>query len=51
MQVWVLRDNPAVHFYKKCGGKWSGEQELKIGEQIVIEDAYVWVDLEKRLDI
>ena len=45
MQVWVLRDNPSVGFYKKCGGIFIDSQILTIGKQDVIEDAYVWADL------
>lgn len=46
MMVWVLRDNPAVEFYKKMGGNKYTEKEIAIGEQTLIEEAYSWNKLQ-----
>ena len=43
--VWVLKDNPCKSFYISLGGKLTGEKEIKIGEQILIEEAYCWKKL------
>ena len=45
MVVWVLADNPARHFYEHLGGKPAGEQRLQVGNQSVLERAYLWRDL------
>lgn len=46
MVVWVLADNPARHFYEHLGGVSAGEQELELGKRSVLEQAYIWHNLE-----
>ena len=46
MIVWVLKDNPYRRFYEKLGGKYIGEQFLKIGGRDYIEIAYGWESIE-----
>src|SRR5699024_12776051 len=43
--IWVLAENPSVHFYQAMGGKKIGEERIQIGEQFFIEHAYGWKDL------
>ncbi|HLR14744.1 MAG TPA: GNAT family N-acetyltransferase [Bacillota bacterium] len=43
--IWVLAENPSVHFYKAMGGTKIGEERIQIGEQFLIEHAYGWKDL------
>lgn len=45
MFVWVLRDNPARHFYQALGAKYLQEKPITIGAQELIESAYGWDDL------
>lgn len=45
IMVWVLERNPALQFYKKMGGEFIRKQEIKIGEEILIETAIGWKDL------
>ena len=45
--LWVLKANPACHFYEALGGKYLREQEIQIGNQQLIEVAYGWADTEK----
>lgn len=45
MVVWVLSDNPARGFYERLGGRPAGEQRLRVGEESVREQAYIWDDL------
>jgi ribosomal protein S18 acetylase RimI-like enzyme len=45
MLIWVLRDNPSKHFYIKMGGTFIKEVEMEIGEEKLIEQAYVWDDI------
>ncbi len=41
--LWVLKNNPTIEFYLKTGGHFSGESsDEKIGKQSVVEDCYVW---------
>lgn len=40
--VWVLKDNPATHFYQKLGGAYVTEAEDRIGEETFIEIALGW---------
>ncbi|RAP76139.1 GNAT family N-acetyltransferase [Paenibacillus montanisoli] len=42
LMLWVLRDNPALHFYEKMGGAVIGSKEIQIGEQLLIETALGW---------
>ncbi|HAE58404.1 MAG TPA: GNAT family N-acetyltransferase [Anaerolineae bacterium] len=46
MFVWVLRDNPARHFYQALGAKYLQEKPITIGTQELIESAYGWDDLD-----
>jgi hypothetical protein len=41
----VLKDNSAVDFYKKIGGILVEGKEIKIGEQILLEQCYAWSNL------
>jgi len=45
MMLWVLKENPAVNFYKKPGGKYITEKEIQIGEDRLIEIALGWKDI------
>jgi ribosomal protein S18 acetylase RimI-like enzyme len=45
MMVWVLADNPCRRFYEGLGGRLVGEQEIRIGEQVLDEVAYGWDDV------
>lgn len=45
MFVWVLRDNPARHFYQALGAKYLHEKPITIGTQELIESAYGWDNL------
>lgn len=43
--VWVLRENPARHFYARLGGMPFREQDIDIGPHRLVEVAYVWEDI------
>lgn len=45
MFVWVLRDNPARHFYQALCAKYLQEKPITIGAQELIESAYGWDNL------
>jgi L-amino acid N-acyltransferase YncA len=45
MMVWVLKDNPSKNFYIKMGGVLYTEEEITLGDQTLIEEAYGWSDL------
>jgi ribosomal protein S18 acetylase RimI-like enzyme len=46
MMLWVLQDNtPARKFYEALGGQYLYEKPIEIGEQMLIEVAYGWKDL------
>ncbi|MFO7585287.1 MAG: GNAT family N-acetyltransferase [Anaerolineales bacterium] len=45
MFVWVLRDNPARHFYQALGAKFLQEKPITIAKQELIESAYGWDDI------
>jgi GNAT superfamily N-acetyltransferase len=47
--VWVLRANPACHFYERLNGKYVREKEIEIGRQRLIEVAYGWEDAQTLL--
>lgn len=47
--VWVLKDNPAGHFYEALGGKLVTEKTVNIGGVDLIETAYGWEDISKLL--
>lgn len=41
--LWVLENNPAISFYEKTGGKFTGRtKEDEIGGQKVTELCYIW---------
>jgi len=40
--VWVLEDNPSLHFYTKLGGQSIASQKIKIGEELLTEVALGW---------
>ncbi|HMD84586.1 MAG TPA: GNAT family N-acetyltransferase [Terriglobia bacterium] len=42
--LWVLRANPARHFYEALGGKVLREREIQIGNERLIEVAYGWAE-------
>lgn len=44
MLVWVLADNPAVHFYQSLGGQQVNQKQIEIGTVQLIEVAYGWTD-------
>jgi ribosomal protein S18 acetylase RimI-like enzyme len=46
MFVWVLRENPARHFYQTLGAKYLQEKPITIGAQELIESAYGWDNLD-----
>lgn len=45
MMLWVLKENPAINFYKKLGGEYITEKEIQIGEDRLIEIALGWKDI------
>ena len=45
MLIWVLKDNPACHFYEKLGGRRVGEKVVEIGGKQLLDVAYGWPDL------
>ena len=45
MLIMVLRDNPSKHFYIHMGGRLIKEEEVEIGGQKLIEEAYMWDDI------
>lgn len=42
MLTWVIRGNPARHFYERMGGTQIGEKPLQMGGETVVELAYGW---------
>ena len=45
MLVLVLKDNSSKPFYILMGGKLIQEEEVEIGGQMLMEEAYVWDDI------
>lgn len=45
MIIFVLKDNPAKHFYEILGGKPIDEVEISIGGKLLKEIVYAWDDL------
>ncbi|MBN1657429.1 MAG: GNAT family N-acetyltransferase [Anaerolineae bacterium] len=43
--IWVLKDNPACHFYERLGGRRTAEKIVEIGGQALLDVAYTWPDL------
>lgn len=48
MMLWVLADNPSLGFYQRLGGTVIGRENIKIGEDYLIELAIGWSELMKR---
>jgi len=42
MAVWVLQDNPSVHFYEKSGALHVSSKEIQIGDALLSEFAFGW---------
>ncbi len=40
--TWVLKDNPAVGFYRRVGAVWVAEKTIEIGGEMLVEVAYGW---------
>lgn len=49
LRVWVLKDNPAKHFYEAMGGEELEEKEIEIGGQVLLEVALKWDNMEDLL--
>jgi ribosomal protein S18 acetylase RimI-like enzyme len=49
--AWVLRDNPAVHFYNHLGGKQIATSTTRVGGRQVPQTAYAWDPIELLLDV
>lgn len=47
MLVWVLKGNPAETFYRRLGGKLTGEKVVNIGDEDYLEVSYGWKDLKE----
>ncbi|NGZ76737.1 GNAT family N-acetyltransferase [Saccharibacillus alkalitolerans] len=45
LMVWVLEQNPAVHFYRKLGGEELDRKQIRIGEETFTEIALHWRDI------
>jgi ribosomal protein S18 acetylase RimI-like enzyme len=45
LMLWVLEENPSIHFYKNLGGEIITKKEIKIGEDKLIEIALGWKDI------
>ena len=44
--LWVLAENwPARRFYEALGGEYVSEQQIMIGNTLLLEVAYGWKDL------
>lgn len=43
--VWVLEQNPAVHFYRKLGSEEFERKEIRLGEESFTEIALYWQDI------
>lgn len=46
MDVWVLAKNPATEFYLRTGAHYAASKEIEIGGSRLLEEAYVWPDLD-----
>lgn len=46
MLVWVLAGNPNRDFYERLGGRTIAERPIKLGPNVVEEEALAWSDLE-----
>jgi GNAT superfamily N-acetyltransferase len=45
MLVWVLQQNPAVHFYEKAGAQYLMSKHIEIGEVQLPKLGLGWPDL------
>ena len=45
MAVWVLEQNPAVHFYERAGAQHLEGKQIEIGGTLLTEIALGWPDL------
>ena len=45
LMVWVLEQNPAVHFYRQVGSEEFERKEIRIGEETFTEIALRWNDI------
>ena len=46
MVIWVMKDNHGARgFYEQLGGRLVGEKGIHIGEEDLLEVAYVWPDV------
>lgn len=43
--IWVLKENPARHFYERLGGQVIAEKVVEIGGKALLDVAYGWPDL------
>ncbi|HWR66970.1 MAG TPA: GNAT family N-acetyltransferase [Bellilinea sp.] len=44
--IWVMKDNQSARgFYEKLGGRLTAEKPIRIGEEDLLEVAYVWPEL------
>lgn len=43
--VWVLKNNPAIAFYRALGGQYITEKTEPMGPVEVIEEGYGWLDI------
>ncbi|GGO02931.1 GNAT family N-acetyltransferase [Saccharibacillus kuerlensis] len=47
LMVWVLEQNPAVHFYVRLGAVELERKEIRIGEETFTEIALGWPDISR----
>jgi GNAT superfamily N-acetyltransferase len=47
MSVWVLAKNPSKPFYMRTGAHYAASKNIEIGGAMLVEEAYVWPDLEQ----
>ncbi|MBB5058984.1 L-amino acid N-acyltransferase YncA [Granulicella aggregans] len=45
MMVWVLEQNPAIHFYEKSGAVRVTSKQIEVGGAVLGEIAFKWPDL------
>lgn len=45
MLIWVLKDNPAINFYKKMGGKRLQKADIEISGERYTEISFGWENL------
>lgn len=49
--AWVLRENPAVYFYRRLGGKCVANGTVFIRGKDIPQTAYAWDPIETLLDV